>query len=86
MMSSFWDQWAIRSEHEVRHFRGSRCRDCGRINEPDPGYVVCLPRGLRCEGCGKQLPEPDVITEPGVDPLAELDRHFEPLVIPEGGE
>jgi hypothetical protein len=84
--SDFYRQWAIDTEHAVHHFVGSRCRDCGHVNEPDPAYVICLPLDTRCEGCGKRLPEPDVFTAPGVDPLAEVNRQFEPIIISETDE
>lgn len=82
-MADFWDEWARRNEHEVHHFVGSRCRSCGYINEPDPAYPVSLPRGTRCEGCGKEVPEPEALAAPGEDPLAEVWQHFEAIVVPE---
>lgn len=77
---TFWDDWAQSQEMRVIHVLGSRCRDCGFVNEPDDRYVVCFPRALRCAGCGLSLPEPPVVTAPEVDPLAQVHRHFEALI------
>jgi hypothetical protein len=77
---TFSDRYAVDQEMNVRNFLGSRCRDCGFINEPDPAYVVCLPRDLRCAACGLSVPHPDVVVAPGVNPLAQVHRHFEPLI------
>ena len=64
----------------VPHILGSRCRACGYLNETDDEFLACVPRGLRCAGCGLSVPSPPAITDPGVDPFAQVRRHFEAIV------
>jgi hypothetical protein len=77
---SFWDEYAKDQEMNVGHPLGSRCRHCGFINEPDENYVICVPRDMRCEDCGLSIPHPPAMIAPDVDPLEQVNRHFEPLV------